>query len=661
VWYRPRRDFNASFGMSKKYLKTIGYAAFVQGLLAFAAFLFGSFAHAEVVRVEITQRSDIQDGRSFGAAGAYEWIEGRVYFALDPANTRNHNIVDLQLAPRNASGRVEFSADIALLQPKAATRANGVALIDVVNHGERSVLRWLQYGDASAPATSASALGDALLLNQGVTLVWVGWQQDLPDSTIQRGLMRLRGPVLEGVTGWVTGELVVDARVTAVALPWRFPVADRWADDSVLAVSGSRGQTPRAIPGDYWAFARMQEGKLTGDNTHLHVDEGFVPGAWYTYAYRAVNPVVTGLGLAVLRDVASWLRHDASAVARAKWVYAFGADQGGRLLRQFLHDGFNEDAAGRLAFDAMLVHGAGASLTGFNERFAQPSGTLSRRVLNVAESSAIKAAPKVFQTTTAWDYWGGGASFAYTTQSDKDIKDAALPPTTRVYHFAGAPNLRSGQPVRGTLPANPLDVRPGLRGLYVTLDQWVRAGTAPVASRYPLISARELVAIEAWDRTALAAVALPREPWPVFSLTQAQGAPVLSNPRPALVPQLDTGGNELAGIRLPMINAPLATYLGWNLRPPAIGAPRETLAHVGGIYPLARTREERNPRDPRSVITELYASRADYLKQIAAEAASLVAQRLMLKEDVPRVVEAARVMWDLVIKEAMDARQPVEP
>ena len=120
-------------------------------------------------------------------------------------------------------------------------------------------------------------------------------------------------------------------------------------------------------------------------------------------------------------------------------------------------------------------------------------------------------------------------------------------------------------------------------------------------------------------------------------------------------------GNELAGIRLPMINAPLATYLGWNLRPSAIGAPRETLEYVGGIYPLARRREERNPRDPRSVITELYASRADYLKQIAAEAASLVAQRLMLKEDVPRVVEAARVMWDLVIKEAMDARQPVKP
>jgi hypothetical protein len=644
--------------MLKKYLKAIGYVVLVKGFLAFAALLCGSFAHAEVVRVELTQRSDIQNGRSFGAAGAYEWVEGRVYFALDPANTRNHNIADLQLAPRNAAGRVEFSADIALLQPKAATRANGVALIDVVNHGERSVLRWLQYGDTSAPATSISALGDALLLNQGVTLVWLGWQQDLPE---QQGLMRLRGPVLEGVTGWVTGEVVVDARMTEVALPRRFPVADRWADDSVLAVSGSRGQLPRAIPGDYWAFARMQDGKLAGDNTLLHVDEGFVPGAWYTYAYRAVNPVVTGLGLAALRDVASWLRHDASAAVRAKWVYAFGADQGGRLLRQFLHDGFNEDVAGHFAFDAMLVHGAGASLTGFNERFAQPSGTLSTRVLKLAESSAIKAAPKVFQTTTAWDYWGGGASFVYTTEGDKDIKDAALPPTTRAYHFAGAPQLRFGQPLSGTFPANPLDVRPGLRGLYVTLDQWVRAGTTPVASRYPLISARELVAIDDWDPAALAAVALPRGPWPVFSLTRTQSAPVLSKPRPALVPQLDPVGNELAGIRLPMINAPLATYLGWNLRPSAIGAPRETLEYVGGIYPLARRREERNPRDPRSVITELYASRADYLKQIAADAASLVNQRLMLKEDVPRVVEAARVMWDLVIQGTMDVRQPVKP
>lgn len=621
-------------------------------------FLAVRTASAEVTHIEVTRRVDVQAGRAFGAAGAYEWIDGRAHFALDPDNLRNQNITDLQLAPRNAMGRVEFSADISILRPKLAARSNGVALVDVVNHGQRSVLQWLQFARGDASAGLPVPLGDGWLLNQGFTLVWVGWQQDLPDDTSHRGLMRLRGPVLQGVSGWVTGEFTVDQRVVDVALPQRFPVADRQAQDSVLALSGSRAQAPRAIPGEHWAFARMQDGKLVGDDSWLTVEDGFVPGAWYVYAYRAVKPVVTGLGLAALRDVASWLRHDPQALARAQWVMAFGADQGGRLLRQFLHDGFNEDAAGRPAFDAMLVHGAGASRTGFNERFAQPSATLSTRVLNPAPEAPIKAAPKLIHTTTAWDYWGVGASFLWTTP---DGYDAALPTTTRVYHFAGAPHAAALSDARGQLPTNPIDVRPGLRALFATLDAWVRTDTAPVASRYPLVATRELVTRAEWDTAALSTSPLPRELWPMFSLMQGEGAPTLSSSRPALVPQLDSEGNELAGIRLPYLNVPLASHAGWNLRASAIGAPRELLPHAGGAHPLARTREERHPRDTRGVVVDAYASRTDYLKRIAAEAASLVAQRLLLKEDVPRVLDAARVLWDGVVSESAVARPVGKP
>jgi hypothetical protein len=597
------------------------------------------YARAELTRIEIMQRSDVLGGKPFGSTGAYEWVEGRAHFSLNANNPRNHNITDLQLAPRDAGGHVTFTADIAILQPKAPARANGVALIDVVNHGERTVPRWLMLGDGGVPA-----LGDAWLLNQGVTLVWLGWQQDLPE---RRELMRLTGPVLEGVTGWVMGEFVVDQRVADVVLPARFPVADRQAQESVLALSSSRTLAPRVIPGDFWAFARVVDGQRVGDNARLTIEEGFVPGAWYTYAYRAVNPVVTGLGLAALRDTASWLRRDAGGLIRAKWVYAFGVDQGARLLQQFLHEGFNADEAARPAFDALLIHGAGASRLGFNERFAQPSGTLASRVLAPQALSAIQAPPKVFFTTTAWDYWGGGVSHALTTVDGADVP---LPSWMRVYHYAGAPHAAVPPSAPVLLPPNPLDVRPGLRALYATLDEWVRVGAAPVASRYPLVAARELVSMSDWDPAAISTIPLPREPWPLFEWHGGddKAAPALAGPRPVLVPQLDTGGNELAGIRLPALNAPLATHMGWNLRAEAIGAPHELLARAGGAYPLARTREERNTRDPRGVVTEHYGSRAGYLKSIAAEAASLVNQRLLLREDLPRITETARAMWDAV-------------
>ncbi len=653
-------------------------------LLAFA--LGASCAKAEVVRIDISKREDLLAGRSYGAADVYEWIEGRAHFSLDPDNQRNDIIVDLKLAPRNAQGQVEYSADVAILRPKIAARANGVVIFDVVNRGRHTILEYLNRGNRNAAVGGAEFIGDDFLMKQGVTLVWLGWQQDLPANA---GMMRLAGPLVEGVKGRVYGEFAVPARVMDVSLGDRtsipYAVADLQENENTLAVSPSRALQPRAIPREHWSFARMRKGKTSGELTpdpmRLHVEGGFVPGAIYQFAYGAQNPQIAGLGLAGVRDLISWMRHDPAALARGRHAYAFGISQSGRFLRQFLYEGFNQDTAGRQVFDGMMVHIAGGARRGFNERFAQPSRTTGSRVFPFTDSEQTDAetgetgglltratqtgvAPKIIYTSSSWEYWGSAASAIHTTLAGEDMP---IPESSRVYSFAGTQHVPARMPLvdlpatHGQLLHNSLDYRPALRALYIALDQWVRSGAAPPPSRYPKVAERGLVARAALNETGLAGINAPESAQPAFRLDNGETEsgiptivpPVVGKPYVLLLPQLDDDGNELPGIRMPSINVPLATHTGWNLRAPAIGAPKELLQLTGGMHPFARTREERARGDMRASITERYASRVNYLERIAQEAAALVQQRLMLNDDIPHVVSSAGTLWDFIMAESV--------
>ena len=239
----------------------------------------------------------------------------------------------------------------------------------------------------------------------------------------------------------------------------------------------------------------------------------------------------------------------------------------------------------------------------------------------------------------------------------------AIPATSRIYSFAGTQHVPARMPLRetpetrGQLPHNPLDYRPALRALYTALDQWVRSGQTPPPSRYPLVAERGLVAREELNETGLQSINVPQAAQPVFRLDNGEATPgiptvvppKLGKPYLMLVPQLDNDGNELPGIRMPALTVPLATHTGWNLRLPAMGAPRELVQLTGGMHPFARTRNERARGDTRASITERYASREDYLARVAQEATALVQQRLMRKEDIPHVVRDAGVLWDSIM------------
>ena len=272
-----------------------------------------------------------------------------------------------------------------------------------------------------------------------------------------------------------------------------------------------------------------------------------------------------------------------------------------------------------------------------------------------------RVAPKIFFTHSSWEYWGSGASTVQTTVDG--TKDITLADTSRAYLLASTQHVPAAFPpkpaaaTRGQLPPNPLDYRPVLRALYVDLDQWVREGTAPPPSRYPKLADRTLVPraqlnVKGYGGVNVAAT--PIVPVRMDSGERTPGVPTLVPPRlgkpyAVFVPQVDADGNDVGGIRVPELAVPLATYTGWNLRHRDTGAPVDLVQLTGSYRPFARTRAERERTgDPRASIEERYASREIFLAAVEQDANALVAQRLLLREDIPHVLRRADEHWKLL-------------
>lgn len=334
---------------------------------------------AALTSVELVDRGDVLDNKSFGAAGPYERVVARAHFAVDPKLPQNRIIADIDRAPRDENGLVEFSADLYVLKPRDAAKGNGTALFEISNRGGKGLLSMFDFAHGSHDPEADAEFGDKFLLQQGFTLVWVGWEFDVPRDTLgSRGLMHLYAPVAtdhgKPIEGLVRSEWEGDERVNTISLGDRaqrgYPVANAGDPENVMYVR-SRVDAPREIvPRDKWRFT---------DETHVALDGGFDPGRIYEVVYKARGAVVAGLGPAAVRDVVSFLKHGEVETLLGdqheyiKRALGFGVSQSGRFLRLFLRDGFNQDEKGRIAFDGVWAHVAGAGVGNFNARFAQPS------------------------------------------------------------------------------------------------------------------------------------------------------------------------------------------------------------------------------------------------------------------------------------------------
>jgi hypothetical protein len=661
-------------------------------------------AFARVTRIEVLSRAPVLNGQSFGDAGPYEEITARVYFAVQPDNPHNRIIVDLDKAPRTAHGEVEFSADLLLLRPLGngkAVAGNHALLLEIPNRGGAGIPRIVDGGGSFAHPDKLSDLGDAWLFRQGYTYAALGWQWDVPN---QPGYLRLDAPIAHDGSKPITGLLRDDFTPVAATEDWplghiitgrmggtEYPVANPDDARNVLTVRDTPDGPRQTVPRSQWSFTPPTARAING-GIHLsqfHGAKGFQPGRIYELVYTVKDPRVAGLGFAAVRDFVSWLKYDTAAVTHVDRAYAAGISQCGRFLRDYLYEGFNQDEAGRMSIDGILAHVGGAGRGDFNYRFAQPSrdaqpmssifwptdifpftdeperdpahpqaplqGLLDR-------TKAERDLPKIFLSHTSYEYWGRAASLMTTTADGKS--DMPIDPDVRVYFFTGLQHF-SGPwpPARGTGELasqnleTPLPIRWFWRAMITNMNAWVRDGVAPPASRYPHVADGMLV-----PRDQLAFPAIPRMHPPdnynqAFHLDYgpnwrqtrilALQPPTVGAPFPILVPQVDADGTDRAGIHLPEITVPLATYTGWNLRDPAAGAPDERVSFLGSYIPFAKTAAERKASgDPRLSIQERYSSREDYLSRYNKAVDDLVGQRWILPDDAPLLKAQGEKEWD---------------
>ena len=627
-------------------------------LIAFASLTLRGLAEAEVVKIDVLRRDDM---------GTHERVIGRVHYAVDPKLPVNQAIADLAFAPKNAQGRIEFDGDLLLFLPKLPASARGTVFLEIVNRGRDQSLGLMSAARQSDLAPEHWNLGDGFLLKQGFTVAFLGWQFDVRPG---------EGLALTVPTAPISG-LVRASAITVGpsgpggAIGLAYCAADASQADSTLTHRTAIAGPPQVIPRASWQFAP--------DGCSVRRSSGFEAGL-NEVIYKATGSPVAGLGLAAVRDFASYLKHG-GAVATLREnptlmrrVIGFGYSQSGRFLREFVRDGFNQDERGRAAFDGLLIASAGAGGGSFNHRFASP-GQAGNSVLSIfrpvdlppftddgllAKAAAASAVPRIFYTFSSTEYWARAGSLTHT--NDEGTADAPLASTSRLYFLSGTPHASGPLPLmrqQTRYALNFAEQRWVLRALLVDLDRWIAAGAEPPASRYPTIARRQLVPREA--------VRFPKMslPFPGYMpgvwrmdygpdyLTQhviTNEPPTLGAPYAVLVPQVDADGNDEGGIALPEVAVPLGTHTGWNVSTFSLSGLRYLAGLVGSFEPFASTRAEREKSgDPRRSIEERYANREDYLRRVKLAIADLVRDRFMLQDDAGGALERAQHTWDIIV------------
>lgn len=637
-------------------------------------------AHARITRVVETGReSPTFDGLSFGEVGSYEYIYAKAYGELDPDDPKNNGIVNLDRAPRNAAERVEYSVDLTILKPVNVAQGNGFILYDVLNRGSKRLLTGRVNGGGSfGEARTAADTGTGYLMREGYSMVWSGWQGDLQSKKNQSfggstvDIMAGQFPVAHGVTSPIREEFIFEDDSSVKEFDLVYAAASVDSDNASLTVR-SRQRDPHSIPDDL-RFEWISDRKI-----RIHRPQGFDAGSLYELIYVARDPIVMGVGFAATRDVIDFLRYSSEddygypnplfvdGDPGVEHVMGLGISQSGRFLRDFVYLGFNDSEENRTVFDGILPIVAGSRRTMVNLPFSKP-GDFSREhethlargdqfpftyatvhdpisdVTDGIMSSAKGDVPKVFHIDTDTEIFQARASLVSTDPSGNHIRQ---PRNVRLYFIAGSQHAPPATPSwgRNQRPTNPLGYGDLVRALIHAMREWIVDGRVPPDSRFPNVSDGSLVS--------------PNDPiaqYPfipdfryhglVNGLRLRDDNEIIGNDEgpayPVLVVAKDSDGNNIAGIRHPLLEVPLGTHAGWNLR--RRGFAENALHQLDGSYiPFALNRAERERSgDQRRSLEERYASVEEWETQLSRSAERLVRDRFLLREDADRLLEQAK-------------------
>jgi len=641
-----------------------------------------------VESLTIERRIPYRGGAAFGDVGSYEQIDGVLHYAVDPTDPANARIVDLALAPCDEDGRVRFKGAVTVLRPTDATRGNGTLLLDVPNRGRRLSLAFNLVGRDAALADTNDP-GDGWLFRRGFALATVGWQWDV-DPKLGYWLKAPHAMSASGAP--LRGEVIChlrpdrDTRTMHVGQLGAAPYQPANLDDPAarLYLTNERTRVLTLVPRAEWRFAQRTADGVQPSGAHVHLRRGFKAGQLYQLVFVAEGAPVVGCGLLAIRDAAQWLRR--SELGAYRHVLGFGVSQTGRFLRHFLYEGMNALAPGQRAFDGVFINIAGGQRGDFNHRFAQPSsagapsfgqefpfatspvrdGPSGRDGDLLERDRASGTVPKIFITNTSWEYWRGDASLTHIGPDGRDLPQDA---DVRIYHFAGTQHIggvfpptneNALLPVKALQPFSIVDHAALLRAALVNLHGWVTLGELPPPSRHPrrddgtaqpradvLRAFPDVPGLRRLDPETLAAIRVLR----IATHDGGAAYPVEEGAAyPAFVSAVDGDGNEVAGIRLPAVAAPVATHTGWNPRHPDTGAPDQTAIFVGStlFFPRDEGGRERSG-DVRMSVAERYADRAAYLARVSSVIDELVTAGYVLDEDRELLMKHCGAHFDWVM------------
>ncbi|MBB4225148.1 alpha/beta hydrolase domain-containing protein [Variovorax sp. 375MFSha3.1] len=641
-------------------------------------------ATAPKYKLAITATEDVAG--TFGSVGAYEKITGTFTGEVDPKDARNAIIQDLQLAPLNANGKVEYTSDFVLFKPKDMSKASGVLRYDAPNRGNIVNL-------------------DPYFASRGYVFLTAAWQGDVPAAA---GKLTLKVPVAKNadgsiITGTYRAELLPTAATNdSLPLPGgpfnaamqAYPTAslDNTKPGYVLTRRINEGDARQLIPASDWKFAKCSAATPfpgTPDETNVCLKDKWDPAYLYELVYVAKDPKVMGLGLAALRDMISFFHRDASdssgtanpVAAAIKNTIASGVSQCGNFMKTFVHLGFNEDRAGQKVFDGVFAQIA-ARQTNINMRFSIPGGgggvradhtafgqagtrglskdyvddVAQRRGGILSRCEASGTCPKLFIGFSGTEF--------YVLQGSPLLTDAwgttdlVQPANARVYYYASTHHLLGlaslPGPSAGALYATNgnAGVIPVVRALYQNLEDWVVKGTTPPDSQVPKIADATLVRPQQVKFPAIPGVSYTGlvnnyslldwgpgyRPQDESGIATQVPPAYLGRDYAILVPQVDTDGNDLAGIRSLDVAVPLGTNTGWNYT----GVPGriDQAGLFGSYFPFAKTAALRGA-DPRPSLQERYTDQAGYVAAVTAAANDLVAKRFMLRVDADAAIANA--------------------
>ena len=634
---------------------------------------------ARVTSITMGAPTPLFDGRSLGAAGAYEQVRGTVSGELDPLDPHNAVITDINLAQRNGNGRVPYTATFTLHRPVSMASSSGVMVYEVVNRGNKILPLFFTVG-----ATTARPEGDAFMYRNGHMYLWSGWQGDIAFNPAL-ATESIQVPIAPGVTG-PTFARFVSVSGTTRPLPGagRNPVVAGAAKLISIAREDSRGVRTGVteIPRASWSFGNCVDPNALA----ICYPSGFDASLIYELTYTAKDPFVLGVGMAAMRDVVSFFRYagQSPVAGRVNHTVGYGISQSGRYTKNFILLGFNEDEDGRIVWDGADSNIAGA-MGQFNIRFAQPGNIANifepgaeapmwwapyndtargRGVHGILDRcTASRTCPKIFEDFGGAEIWygRGGVGIAGTRGNE----DLPVPANVRRYYYASTPHgggaggfSRITPPAAGLmLASNPNPQLETRRALFLHLVEWVKNGTPPPPSSYPRVTDGTLVAPTS---AAMGWPAIPGAPTPDnvmnvlmdydygpdFRYNDQSGVmtnvvPPIRQIIPTLAGKVDDDGNEVAGLKSVLLQAPLGTYTSWN--PVAAGPLRGNEGNLAaGYIPFALTKAERKASgDPRRSVEERYGSQEGYVCAARIAAAKEQKKGLLLAEDAQRLISQA--------------------